>query len=124
MIFVTMFVNAFRGLTERGINSPAPGRGLVNGFHRHFTERRVLARLARMSPHLMRDMGFDPEDIRAAADGEMRASEPFRRRLTRRRQEAGATPPAIPDAPAAGRQRPQAVAPTQRLEAAGRGECR
>lgn len=32
-------------------------------------QRRLYARLARLSPHIIRDIGLDPDDVRAAVAG-------------------------------------------------------
>jgi uncharacterized protein YjiS (DUF1127 family) len=41
----------------------------LSGFVRHHRERRAIARLGRLSPHLIRDMGFDPAAVYGALHG-------------------------------------------------------
>jgi uncharacterized protein YjiS (DUF1127 family) len=38
-------------------------------FVHHRRERRTLVELSRLSPHVIRDMGFDPERVYEALDG-------------------------------------------------------
>lgn len=38
-------------------------------FRQHRAERRTLVALSRMGPHMIRDLGFDPEQVYAALDG-------------------------------------------------------
>ena len=56
----------------------------LRGVAAAVTNRYALFQLSRLSPHLLRDMGFDPDDIAAVRNGELRPAEPFRRRLQRR----------------------------------------
>ena len=78
-------VNRMAGLRSRSTGSAFR---LTTRIYNHVAERRLLKKLSRHSPHLMRDMGFDPEEIVAAANGEMAVSEPFRLRLIRKQAEA------------------------------------
>lgn len=53
---------------------PRPGSAvLLPGFWRSFLrrwqERRTLVRLSRLAPHIIRDMGFDPDSIYDEIDG-------------------------------------------------------
>jgi uncharacterized protein YjiS (DUF1127 family) len=38
-------------------------------YIRQVEEHRAIVRLSRLGPHLIRDMGFDPDEIHAALDG-------------------------------------------------------
>jgi uncharacterized protein YjiS (DUF1127 family) len=38
-------------------------------MRRHRAERRIMVRLSRLDPHVIRDIGFDPERIYEALDG-------------------------------------------------------
>jgi uncharacterized protein YjiS (DUF1127 family) len=42
-------------------------RSAWNEIVRHHRERRAIAHISRLSPHLIKDMGFDPQRINAAA---------------------------------------------------------
>ena len=44
-------------------------------------QRRLYARLSRLSPHLIRDMGIDPEDVRDAVAGTWDEIDPGRIRI-------------------------------------------
>jgi uncharacterized protein YjiS (DUF1127 family) len=44
-------------------------REAVRAVRRRVEERRTIARLSRLSPHLIRDMGLDPDAIRGALIG-------------------------------------------------------
>lgn len=43
--------------------------GFWRGAWQRIAERRLLVRLSRLDPHVMRDMGFDPELIAEALEG-------------------------------------------------------
>lgn len=55
-------------------------------MRRHREERRTMVTLSRLPPHVIRDMGFDPELIYAALDGSWDEVDPqrFRRYFPRR----------------------------------------
>ena len=44
-------------------------RDLWRNFIRRRQERRAIVKLSRLAPHVIRDMGFDPERIYDALDG-------------------------------------------------------
>ncbi|PRD40890.1 hypothetical protein C5748_24380 [Phyllobacterium phragmitis] len=55
-------------------------------MRRHRQERRALVALSRLPPHVIRDMGCDPEQIYAALDGSWDEVDPgnFRNHLPRK----------------------------------------
>lgn len=55
-------------------------------MRRHRQERRALVSLSRQDPRLLRDMGFDPEEVYRALDGSWDEVDPanFRAHLPRR----------------------------------------
>ena len=50
-------------------------------FMRRRRERRLMARLARLSPHLIRDIGFDPDQVYDAVAGTWGEVDPGRPRV-------------------------------------------
>ena len=54
---------------------------LIWDYLRRRTERRALARVSRLSEHLMRDAGFDPEEIYDAVPGRWEERHPGRLRV-------------------------------------------
>ena len=55
----------------------------LRGVKDFVATRHALFQLSHLSPRVQRDMGFDPEDIAAVRNGELRPAEPFRRRARR-----------------------------------------
>jgi uncharacterized protein YjiS (DUF1127 family) len=55
----------------------------LRGVKDFVATRHTLFQLSRLSPRVLCDMGFDPADIAAVRNGEMRPAEPFRRRARR-----------------------------------------
>lgn len=51
--------------------------GLLWRLRTRIEERRTLVRLSRLSPHLIRDMGIDPDDVYAALKGSWDEVGPF-----------------------------------------------
>jgi len=47
-------------------------------MRRHRRERRELVALSRRAPHVIRDMGFDPEEVYAALNGSWDEIDPTR----------------------------------------------
>ncbi|MBU1175625.1 MAG: hypothetical protein KKH72_09510 [Alphaproteobacteria bacterium] len=122
MIAIATLVNVFQGLTRLRGRGFGPGFSLVSGLYCHLADRRVLKQIARLSPHLMRDMGFDAEEVRAAAGGEMRVSEPFRRRLARKQLESSEAAPPERQKAETGTDGAAAIVREPRLETTG-GAC-
>ena len=85
----------------------------LRGANAIIANRYALFRLSRLSPHILRDMGFDPDDIAAARNGELRPAEPFRRRL-QRRAKADAELQALLSPPA--RERPEDILPNKQAD--------
>lgn len=62
-------------LAGRGSNVPARSglRKLLAALRRRHDQRRTLARISSLDQHLLRDVGFDPDDVRDALEGEKSA---------------------------------------------------
>lgn len=65
----------FDPFAERNPHTTSPLAALKAGSHEARERarfRRAIVKLSRVSPHLLRDMGFEPEAIHEAADGDWR----------------------------------------------------
>ena len=121
MIVLATIMRVVQNLAN--LRSRAPGAGvLASHAYRYFADRHTLRKLARMSPHMIRDMGFDPDEVWAVANGEMRVSELFKLRLIRRQQEAEEANPGTTALPEKDHGRAPETATMPRYEPVG-GEC-